>query len=1007
MKQNHYPIKVSPPIAVLTTILLCFFSFSSTYGGDKSKSESSDHTRNSVIKKAHRKATSVAMTVTGTVRDQQGPLPGVTVRVKNTNRGTTTDVAGKFQIEASAKETLVFSMMGYQTQEQAVGSAEMNITLSPDTKQLSEVVVIGYGATTQGNVTGAIASVKSGDFNAGVNNSPDQLLQGKVAGLNISRSGDPNANAAIILRGPSTLRTGAAQEPFYVIDGVPGASIQVVAPADIVSIDVLKDASATAIYGSRAANGVIIVTTRRAKAGAPVLAYNGYAAAEQVSNQIDMLSGEELRRFLAANNKTLSQDDGANQDWQKEVSRTGISHNHNLSLAATTGKTSYDASINYLENQGIIKGSALDRFILRGRVEQKAFGDRLKLSVSINNSITNQQAFPGAVLSNMLSFLPTFHIKDENGLYREDYVNGVANPVSLIENNLDDTKTKTLLANGIAEVNLLPGLKYTLSLASQDEQINRNIYYGRLSALAQNAGGVATRSSYSNTRKVIESYFNYDKTFAQHQVGLLAGYSWQQDRTGEGFQTSNQGFTSDVLSYNNLGLASPRPGFAPNYGNTTIQTLRLISFYGRLNYAFQDKYLFQASLREDGSSAFGANNRWGLFPAFSAGWRLTQEEFMRQIAFLQDLKVRVGYGVTGNSLGFDPMIATTRYGSTGYFYYNNQLANAIGPTQNENPDLRWERTAMANVGLDFSVWNGRLSGALDYYDKKTSDLIWNYPVSTTQYFVNTLIANVGEMSNKGVELQLNVVPIENDLFSWKTAVNLAHNKNEILSLSNEKFSLTEIRTAQLGGQGQSGNTSQIIREGMPLGTFNIWHYEGKNEKGVSQFRKADGTITTTPSSLDFMLAGNAQPTLLYGWNNNFRYGPVDLNFFLRGVYGNKILNSTLAGLNNPTAAQVRNIPTFTLQESATDYNAYLVSDRFLESGSYLRLDNATLGYTIPAQDNRFRNLRLYVTGTNLFTFTQYRGIDPEVPLGGLEPGIDNRNYYPKTRSFLFGVNVSF
>jgi iron complex outermembrane receptor protein len=949
------------------------------------------------------------ITVSGIVSDENGPVPGVTVRVKNAAKGTTTGSDGSYNIKVNRNETLIFSIIGFKSQEVVVTGSKLDIRLATDSEQLTEVVVIGYGSTTKSGVTGSITSVKSADFNAGVNNSPDQLLQGKVAGLNITRSGDPNATPSIILRGPSTLRTGAAQEPFYVIDGVPGASIDVVSPNDITSIDVLKDASATAIYGSRAANGVIIVSTRRAAAGEPSINYNGYAASEHISNQINMLSGAQLRAYLADNDKSINpaDDDGADNDWQKEVSRTGISHNHNLSLAASTGKTSYNASVNYFDNEGIIKGSSLDRFILRARVEQKAFDDRLKLGVSINHSTTNQSASPNAVLNYMLSFLPSYNVKDANGNYRENYQNGVANPISLIDNNLDDTKTKTLLANGLAELSILPGLKYTLSLSTQDEQTNQNIYYGRLSSLAQNAGGVATRNTYANTRKVLESYFNYDVAVSKHNLGFLAGYSWQEDRTGEGFQTSNQGFSSDVLNYNNLGLASPPLGYAPNYGTTTIQTLRLISFYGRVNYSFNDKYLFQGSLRNDGSSAFGANNRWGLFPAASVGWRLNQENFLKDVAFVDDLKLRAGYGVTGNSLGFDPLIATTRYGSTGYFYYNGKLANSIGPTQNENPDLKWEKTAMTNIGLDFSLWKGRLTGAVDVYDKKTSDLIWNYPVSTTQYFVNTLIANVGEMSNKGIEAQLNLVAIDKTDFSWRTSVNLSHNKNVILSLSNDKFNLTEIRTAVLGGQGQSGNTSQIIREGMPLGTFNIWHYEGKNDEGISQFRKADGTITTTPSSEDFQTSGNAQPKLLYGWNNSFRYKSLDFNFFVRGSYGNKILNSTLAGLNNPTAAQIRNIPEFTLGESVNDYNAYLLSDRFLEDGSYLRLDNATLGYTFKTQSKNLKSVRVYVTGTNLFTITGYKGIDPEINQGGITPGIDNRDYYPKTRSFLLGLHVGF
>ena len=396
-----------------------------------------------------------------------------------------------------------------------------------------------------------------------------------------------------------------------------------------------------------------------------------------------------------------------------------------------------------------------------------------------------------------------------------------------------------------------------------------------------------------------------------------------------------------------------------------------------------------------------------MFPAFSAGWRISQEGFLESAGFLDDLKVRVGYGVTGNSLGFDPLIARTRYGSTGFFNYNGNLINAIGPTKNENPDLQWERTAMANVGLDFSVLGGRLSGSVDYYDKNTSDLIWNYPVSTTQYFVNTLIANVGEMSNRGVELQLDVVPVRTDRFSWRTSVNLAHNTNRIVSLSSDKFNLRQIPTAVLGGQGQSGNTSQIVREGLALGSFNLWHYLGKDETGVSQFQKADGTTTVSPSSLDFAYAGNAQPKLLYGWNNNLTYGNFDLNFFFRGVYGNQILNATRAGLNSPSTVLQRNIPRYTLTESANDRNAFYISDRYLESGSYLRLDNATLGYTLAPLLKGIKNLRVYVTGTNLILLTKYQGIDPEINLGGITPGIDNRNYYPKTRSFLLGVNASF
>lgn len=940
-------------------------------------------------------------------------LPGVSIQVKGTSYGATSDGEGAFTVNADpASDTLLLSYIGYRNmQVPLAGRRELSLSLKADASMLSSVVVVGYGETKKDYLTGAVSHVSEKDFNQGVFSSPEQLLQGKVAGLNITRSGDPNGTPAVMLRGPSTLRSGEAQEPFYVIDGVPGASIQLVSMNDIVSIDVLKDASSTAIYGARAANGVIMVTTRRAKEGQKWISYNGYGALEQVSNRIEMLSGDQLRQWLDENGKSLNPDheDGANTDWQKEVTRNGISHNHNLSLGGGAGNTVYDASINYLQNEGIMKGSSLDRINIRANLEQRAFDDRLKINVALSNSVSTQHRIPQLVFQNMLLYMPTVNVKNADGTYKEDFsaTRDYYNPVSLIENNEDRTKTKILLGNLRAELKLLPGLNYTVNLSMQDEQINRDVYYKQASALAQNIGGKAIRGAYSNTKKILETYFNYDKTFGRHGLKLLAGYSWQEDRRNDGFQSSNQGFVSDALSYNNLGVGNLPVGVLPDYGGTTIDVYRFISFYARANYVYADKYLLQVSARRDGSSVFGANNRWGIFPAVSAGWRLKQEPFLKEVNWLDDLKLRAGYGVTGNALGFGAFTAVLLYNSTGKFYYNGGLANSIGPTQNANPDLKWESTGMANIGLDFSFLNNRLGGSVDFYDKRTSDLIWEYSVPTTQYFLNKLIANAGKMSNKGVEIQLNAVPVRNNKFTWSTAVNLAHNRNNIESLSNDKFTLTSIPTAVLGGKGQSGNTSQMVVEGQPVGSFYIWKYMGKNDNGVSQFLKKDGTLTTSPTSDDFLYAGSAQPKLSYGWNNSFTYGNFDFNFFLRGVSGNKILNATLANLNSPSDAAIHNIPVYTLQESALDDKAFYLSDRYMESGSYLRMDNATLGYTVPLQSKYVRNLRFYVAANNLFVITDYSGIDPEINLGGLEPGIDNSNFYPKTRSFLLGVNMSF
>ncbi|MFY0252475.1 SusC/RagA family TonB-linked outer membrane protein [Chitinophaga sp. 30R24] len=963
-----------------------------------------------VIKKEKNKTT-----ITGTIADEETgtPIPGVSVVVKGYPQGSISDVKGAFAVQAdAASDTLMFSFLGYKSSRIILnGQQKVTVRLKSDASMLNSVVVVGYGQTTKGDLTGAISHVGSENFNNGVFSSPEQLLQGKVPGLNVTRSGDPNAKSAVILRGPSTFREGEAQQPFYVIDGVPGANIQLVAPSDIVSMDVLKDAASTAIYGARAANGVIMITTRRAKPGQSWLSYNAYAATEHISNKIDMLSGDELRKYLADNGKSLapSYDDKVNTDWQKEVTRNGMSQNHNLSFGGGNEKTVFDGSVNYLQNNGIMKTSSLERLNVRANLEQRAFNDLLKLNLSISNSISTQHQIPDLVFMNMLNYVPTVNIFNADGTYKEDFsrTRNYLNPVSLIDNNSDRTKDKIMLGNARAELKLLPGLRYTLNVSMQDEQVNRDIYNNRASGLAQNTKGQATRSAFTNTRKVLETYFNYDKVFGLHDLRLLAGYSWQEERAGDGFQTSTQGFISDATQGDNLGLGNPKDGFQPNYGTARIKTLRFISFYARANYQYADKYLLQVSARRDGSSAFGANNRWGIFPAFSAAWKISKENFMASATWIEDLKLRAGYGVTGNSLGFDPLISILRYDITGKFYSDGRLLNAIGPVQNDNPNLKWERTGMANIGVDLTVLKGRLGITADIYDKRTTDLIYSYSVPTTQYFVSSMLANVGAMSNKGVELQINAVPVKTGKFTWNTSVNVAHNKNRIESLSNDIFSVKYIETADLGGKGQSGNKSQLIKAGYALGAFYLWDYMGKDKDGLSQFRAANGGITTSPSSTDRIYAGDAQPTVTYGWSNTFTYGHFDASIFVRGVYGNKILNATLANLNSPSDATNINIPRYSLHESAADAKAPFISTRYLENGSYLRLDNATIGYNVPMNNRYMHKLRVYVTGNNLFVITKYQGIDPEINMGGLTPGIDNNNFYPKTRSFLLGLNATF
>jgi len=963
--------------------------------------------------------------VKGTVKDAQGsPLPGVTVQVKGTNKSTSTSVDGKFSINAAKGDVLQFRFIGYQSKEETVGSENtINVTLTESQRTLNDVVVIGYGTTTKKELTSAITTVKAENFNTGVVATPADLLEGKVAGLNITNDGNPNGTATVTLRGPSTLRTGAASQPFYVIDGVPDADYSLVAPSDIVSVDVLKDASAAAIYGSRATNGVIIVTTKKGKAGQSYLTYNAYAGIEKIANQFQVATASQLKAFLAKTGQSLTPaNDNGTTNWEDEIERSsGFSQNHNLSFGGGTDKTVYGGSINYLENQGIVKTSGLNRFIGRINVSHKALNDKLKLDFSLSNSITTQDLIVndiplssanGAnpnVFRAAVQALPTRAVYNADGSFYNDptLVLGY-NPLGLLETNTYNQKVNLLLANAKAELQLPFGILYNLNLAYQDRNTTGNVYLNSASELAPSLNGVATRSQDEDTKKLFENYLSYGHKWGEkHDFKILVGYSFDQTETGNGFQSSNENFVSDATSYYNLALGTAPANYVPNYGSFSDETLRLISFYSRVNYSFEGKYIFQASIRRDGSNAFGANNQWGYFPAVSGAWRIIDESFMKDQSLFNDLKLRVGYGKTGNSLGFDAYTPLTLYNTTGSFYYNGNWIGAIGPTQNPNPNLKWETTATLNLGLDFSLLKGRLGGSVDVYDKKTTNMIYSIPVSPVSYYVGTLVANVGSMSNKGIEIALNGTPVKARNFSWDSYGNIAFNKNMITSLGND---ISKIYVGDPEGPGQSGTTVSVIQAGYPLGEFYTLKYIGLTN-GVSTYMGADGKPTTTPTSTDRTYAGNAQPTYTFGWGNTFNYKQFSLNFFFRGQGGNKIMDASLADFNTPYSATTHNVPVITLSEPVTDVNANLYSTRYLESGTFVRLSNATLSYKFKVPGNYIHGIRIYTTATNVFIITKYKGVDPELNLSlnnqasGQFIGVDANNYYPKTRTFLAGLQV--
>jgi len=969
----------------------------------------------------------------GRVLDENdSSLPGVSVLVKGTTNGTITDMDGRFILRVPADaRALVFSFIGYETQEVAIEAQKTNyrVKMQPSMVGLDEVVAIGYGKMTRKDVTSSITTVTAKDMNSGVYTDPAQLLQGKVPGLTITQTSNPNGSSSITLRGASTLRTGEAQEPYYVIDGVPGISLSLVAPEDIESIDVLRDASATAIYGSKAANGVIIVTTKKGRTnGKTNITYSTYFAADKVLKNLDMMSASQLRSYASANGITISNDEGASTDWQKEVQRTGYSQNHNISINGGDSRTSYSASINYMDQQGVIKGTEKDRLVARSFVQTTGFDDRLTLSFSLNGSITNHHNVPmgwqgTSVLDAMNYYSPLVPVRNSNGSwYQSSGISQNFNPMSMVEEDEYNTESKRLQAVAKASVNITSDLVYNLSLSYQDEQYLHSNYNTTKSQIYSSQHGLASRTSVENKKKVLETYLNYDKTFNEiHKVGLMAGYSWEQSDNNDGFGLTVYNFYNDDLKYYNLGYANNMDMTGINSGYT-LSTLRMISLYGRLNYSLNSKYLFQATIRRDGSSAFGRNNRWATFPSVSASWRLSEEGFIKDLNIFDDLKFRIGYGVSGNSLGFDAFTAIQTYGASGWFSYIDANGNTmdyrtLAATRNSNPDLKWERTSMLNVGLDYGFFNHRLTGSIEFYNKTTKDLIYSYAVSTNRYPFGSMLANVGEISNKGVEFAVSAIPVKTNDIKWETSINLSHNKNEVVSLSNQTYSVDYINTGNPNIGGYSTTDVQRIMEGEPIGTFYMWEWAGYNSAGVSQFYVRDpqtgertGDLTTSPQESDRTIVGSAQPKLTYGWNNTLNYKKWTLTAFVQGVTGNKILNSTRAQYNFiGLIANGKNVLSeVATNQKFTDVNAHAPSDRYLEDGSYLRLATLTLNYNFGKIGNYVQGLNVYATCNNVMTISGYKGLDPEVSLGGLTPGIDSREYYyPRTRTFMVGLNINF
>ena len=960
--------------------------------------------------------------VTGKVKDSSGePVIGASVVVKGNNTmGTITDFDGNFMLDVPAKSVLVISYIGYVTQEvSTAGKKSLEIILKEDTKTLDEVVVIGYGTQRKGDVTSSVASVKADNFVKGAVKDVGQLIQGKVAGLAITNpNGDPTGSTQIRLRGTNTIG-GANTAPLVLIDGIPG-ELGTVAPEDVESVDVLKDGSAAAIYGTRGTNGVILITTKQAK-GVDInqVEYNGYVSTSLIAKKLDMLNADEFRTLYP------DQDHGADTDWIDEISRTPISHVHNLSLMGGNSKTNYIANLNYASRQGIMKKSDFESFQGRIEVTHRMFDDKLKLKFGLfgkknqMESTTSGGSFRGWVYGQATRRNPTDPVRNEDGTWNENVSKfEYENPLALLYEAEGNVKKTQLRYNGNIVYNPIKDL--TLSAVFSYIRDNMNRGYGEtlshISALRDGLAGWSSVGAYTKMEKLMELTAQYNKEIGAHKFSVLGGYSYNETDFEE-LWIDNYGFQDDYFGgWHNIGIGSALKDGKANIGSKKTPT-NLIGFFGRATYSFKNRYLLMGALRYEGASQlWGTDNAWGLFPSVSVGWRITEEAFMKNQKIFDDLKLRVGYGVTG-SQPKDPFlgVAMLKYGS--YAFVNGNWIQTIVPASNPNPDLKWEEKKETNIGLDFVSWGGRLSGSIDYYNRDVDGLIYEYGVPTPPNLYNKTMANGGTMRNRGVEVLVTVVPVQNKDFEWSTTGTFSLNSNKLISLSGSIFKsdYDYFNTGTVEYSGQVAD-SHRVQVGESIGNFYGFKVVDVDSEGRWIYEDRNGELVNykdfTHAPEDKHVIGNGLPKWYAGWNNTLRYKNFDLNVTMRGAFGFQIINGGRMNYENVKNSRFENrlksvndlvFGKHTLSpEVEPEFNSYYVED-----GDYWKIDNITLGYSFGQVGKYIKSLRIYGSVLNALTITGYKGIDPEVSTDGLTPGYDTRDRYPSVRSFTFGVNVKF
>ena len=942
-----------------------------------------------------------AQNVKGVVLGEEGPLPGATVLVKGSNIGTTTDFDGNFSIEASQNDILVISFIGFSTQEVTIGNqTDLTISLLPNT-ELDEVILVGYGTQKKEELTSAITKIESKDFNGGNINDPTQLLQGKIAGLNIARvGGDPNKPFNIRLRGLSTF--GANAEPLVVIDGVIGGSLDSVDPSDIESINVLKDASAAAIYGTRGSSGVILITTKSGKGiSQSGFEYRVYASSEEISNIIPMASTSQ---FLSNGGLDL----GSDNNWVDLVSRNATSVVHNLAFTGSgdNGLT-YRASLNYRDVEGILNTSAYEQINGRISVSQSFLNDKVRFQGNLG--ITSREASLGFTdaLNIALIFNPTAPIYNEDGSFFQNKVQDSYNPVAINEKSKNDQEKNTFLANFKLDFDLTDDLTLSASYSTQYKNSFRGIYYDN-DAFWRGLGdnGFAQRIHDEEKFSLSELTATYRGELNDFSYELLAGYAYQEF-TYQGTNVLNRDFLTNEVSYNNLALGlgiNDNKGFMGSYK----EEAKLASAFARLNLNYQNFLYFSASFRNEDSSRFGPNYRTGSFWATSAGIDINK---LFDIQGVDQLKLRAGYGVTGNE-------PTQRYayiqklGALGQGFINSEFKTSIGPQSNPNPDLKWEEKGELNVGIDFIALDSKLSGSLDYFNRTTTDLLRDTPVSSPPNIYTSTLLNLGELETTGFEVAFDYSAISKDDFSWNVGFNLSNFEVKLINISDQEEFVTY--SGNLGAPGLNYTYPIVLEEGAVLGNIRAGVFAGYDDQGRTLIINQETGESTLERNLDRdgVIVGNGLPEYSFGFSNNFTYQNWDLNILLRGVTGHSLVNISRAYWEHPGLSGRQNFAvTKYFNPDDSELDAY--HSGMVEKADFLRLDNATLGYTFSLpEDSKIDNLRVYFAGNNLFTITDYTGSDPEVRYDDngdiLVPGIDRRTseYFP-TKTYTIGLNINF